>query len=345
MEDQPEPRVVPPAGQTPVGPSSSPNPGATFTPDTEHFQPSVYQAPQPTHTPKQKFKLNKKLLVVWGPRVAAVVILVIGMLAFIKMRPTPNKVFASALEVALSTKQVEGQYHSADGNDNASIKYNVSDIKKPKVSVDANIQSLGVKAEGYGNLQNTYFKITSLNTAQGSDSQIINKWVQLRKNGKAEAPISSFATLGDPHIVTLGSFIFGNFPSGDRQELINFLLENNVYSYNAKAVKEEKLDKHSVYVYEVIIDLEKLKEFHIKVGMLMGLDPTDVAKNFSVFRPASSAKLYIRKDNKQLIKVAITQGESTATTDYLNYNKTDLPAEPKADMNYKDFLDVRDDLF
>lgn len=327
-----EPQAVPP---TPTAVVSGPLPGE---------RPQAAPSPQFVSNSQlsQKSKGSKRLVTI-----IISVILVLGLGAagarlYMANRPTPQKVFDGSLSTLLSTKSVTQK--ASSGDTSGTLLYDLNDIKQPKDSFTAEVTMSGIKfnLDGYGSMQNVYinFRKIGVEGTNTPDIPVLNKWIQLRKQGTLDPGVDpSLVQLADPRSVALGQIIFGNFSAGDSKDLLASAKQQPFFKFDPKNVKKETLDGHKVFVYQVTIDKKVLGEYNKKVAKIMGLPDADgEAAAQNVQDGPSEATLYIRTDNKQVVKVASKGDDGNPITNvYTDYNNTNLPGEPKGEITYEQF--------
>ena len=245
----------------------------------------------------------------------------------------PNKVFEAALKSAYSTRYVQQTITSSP--DSETILYDLTSIKDPRISTSISQYSDGsvTKINGYGTIRNSYIEYTKVGSI--NDSNLINKWVQLRKNTALLPGIDASADgYTDPRYYVFGNFIFGNFSPSDRLTLVKYALANHVYAYKASGITKSRLNGKAVYIYDVTENTDKLKSLSRQVATAMGIKISDIAlalDNLGTTSPDD--KLYIEIGSKRLVKVISSLGGITSTNSYA-YNPVALPVEPKADDGY-----------
>jgi hypothetical protein len=253
-------------------------------------------------------------------------------------KPTPDAVFKAALDNALATPHQQLSMQAPDVT--AAIQYDLSKSSDPRVTSDIKVALLGDKLEtvSYLSKPNTYISYKDV----GSDANkqlgsVLNKWVQLKKDGKAEpgADSSSTAIVGAAQDLASSlsgaDWPLGNFAAKDRQTLTDYVLSNQVYSYDAAKVTQNTLDGQKVYVYSVTPKQDKLQELVKKELGMWGFSSDEVDKALAGgVDDISDMKLYIGISSQRLLKLTGTSsGEKETAT--LTYG-SDFPAEPKAQI-------------
>lgn len=105
-------------------------------------------------------------------------------------------------------------------------------------------------------------------------SSAVNVWAKGESDGSNQ-------TLAQ---MLLGLFPMGNVPAEDRDEILDFMKENSVFSANYNKVKKETMNGRPVYTYEVQLlpqpYVEMLKRYGAAVGLsdqVTNLNPADYA--------------------------------------------------------------------
>jgi len=277
----------------------------------------------------------------------AVIVLVVvaisaAIFAFVLQKPSPDEVFNQAIQHALQTKQFT-QKVAVQGGSSVTLLYDVSDVKNSKVSLVGDISLGGAKLsfESYGDGKNEFLKIKSFNFSGPDADKYLNKWTQLRKDGAwAGDDASSLANFlgANSRFLVLGDYIFGNFSAAEQTELLKLMSGKKVNDYKTEKVTKDKFDGHDVYVYEVTSNQNALKEANKKAAKFMGIPDEDLQIALSYIGSESTmAKMFVRIDTGQLVKVETEQSEMKVTNVYSAYNTTKLPAQPKPQISYEDF--------
>lgn len=304
-------------------------------------------SPPPTGpvAPAQSKFFSRKVITI----AAGLVILAGAALAIIIMQSAagPDSVFRKALNNSFSTNsltQKETETESGIMSD-ITIKYDLHDLSNMIVS-SSNHLSLGSASDNidsYGNSRSSYVKETLADSelaALGPGKQVNGKWIQVRKDGKTPAnAASSGLPIIDAREMFFGNLIFGNFSSKDRQTLVDYLLNNKVYSYDSSKVASKNIGGVSTDVYDVRIDTAKLVEFNKMVAKIVNIPVSDIPQDvFDGIKNIPKATFYIDKQQKNLIRVDVDVNGIKATVNYSEYNTTTLPAEPKANLSFEDYL-------
>ncbi|HVS58624.1 MAG TPA: hypothetical protein VHD60_02685 [Candidatus Saccharimonadales bacterium] len=260
-----------------------------------------------------------------------------GAYMWYKQQNSPDHIFKVAVSNLFKTKSVTQTAKSSDVN--GTVKYDVANIKDPKISAAVTVKSSDVTFDmaTYGTLQNSYLKFKSFgnSTLDSYFSDVTNKWVQLRKDGTVPANINTnFSDMADPRVFVFGDFIFGNFSSSQQKTLTDFVVSNNIYKYDSKAVTTTTLDGKKTYVYPITENVSKLKDLNTKAAGYLGLSTADIKTALASVGGNDSVKLYVDASTKEFVKVTLTSDGSPVTNTYTDYDSTTLPSEPSADITW-----------
>jgi hypothetical protein len=293
-------------------------------------------------SPKQNSKNLKTILPI---AIVLVILVIVGcvMALVLSKSTTPTSAFNDALSNALSTKNLE-QTASAAGS-SIDIKYNVANIESPVISSAASLDLFGENAAltGYGTFSNSYIKYKTITSTEGSTASlddILNKWVQVKTDGKVAANAdASLEQLIDPTYNFFGQYIFGNFSASQRSTLTSYIESNDIYKFNAKNVTKTTLNGASVYKYQVTLNTTKLTDLNNKVAAMINLPKNDYQDITSVLSDGpSSATMYVDTSSKELVKVTATTQGVTETINYKNFNDTTLPSAPQPQLTFAEYL-------
>jgi hypothetical protein len=260
---------------------------------------------------------------------------------------TPDKVFTAALGKLLSTKTITQTATSRTVN--GTLTFDDSNLKDPKVTMTATARDSGLefKLNGYGSLKNGYLKYSSFGSAAIDNvlSGLVGKWVQVRTNGQlASNADASTAELADPRYLLFGDLMVGNFSTKDRQDLLQFITANKIYTYDLKHVTVGTLAGKRVYAYSITENIPKLKALNKKVAGIVGIPVADIQSALDDLGTAGTTKVYIAVDSKEIVKYTTVQDGETISGAYTDYDTTSLPQEPKADMTWAQFQQKESDL-
>lgn len=297
-------------------------------------QPAYQSTGLPTITPP-KPQPRHLLIPVF---LAVIGLLLVGFIAcaayLVMTRKTPDKVFQTSLTNAFSTRNFTQQMK--DGASSDTLYEDVSNVRAPRIDAQAHLSSgnLSGDLEGWGDLQNSYMKLKSNNAPGGS--AVLNKWVQVRKNGVLpDNATSALADLYEPGAQFFGNYIIGNFSASVRQKLVAFAIQNHVYNYNLQQVKSGTLSKQPIFAYPVSINLAKLKQLNAMAAQTMGLKTSVIDRAFQNGDISRSGTMYINKNTGRL--VIFTDATTGRGSLYTNFNTTNVIAEPKPDLQWADF--------
>jgi hypothetical protein len=289
---------------------------------------------------RQRNWLLPVMIVIGLCLIGAITLLVIGM----KAQNKPNVIFQQAFESTLSSHNVEVQ---TNNNGNVmTTKLDFTGSSGPQMSAmgDLSINGSNFILNGYGTLNNTYVQYTQLDnsTSQNSAlaSAVLNKWVQLRKNGDLSPGINaSLANFADPNVDLAGDVVFGNFSGSESATLVKALIKSKVYEYNLSEVKQVTSDGQIFMEYPITINVLALKAWNQKILSAEGVPAKSIQlalANFGSGQPTTGI-IYINKLSEQLIRLNLGQGSTGTSILYINRNNTTIESQPMDAVSYSQF--------
>lgn len=351
---QPQPVVSQPVMPTqPLGnvQTNTPQPGLIM-PEPQVFgsQGPVVSQPETQANPaidvpvngatQKKFSATKMIIAV----VALIVFVGGGATGFAlwqKSLNSPAAVFKDAIVNSLATSYMQEDI-SSQGN-TATVLLNDSNPSQPKsdMQLTLNIFGTNVTMAGYGTSSNGFVEMNMKKTGDAQIDNVLGKWAQVETNGRlAKGANSSTMALVDPYQEILGHWITGNFSVSERTSLANYAVDKNVYEYNASKVTSSTVNGQPVYVYNVTVNQNALKNYNLQVGQALGLSSSKVSNELSNGGIANvkSSLIDIYKNSKQIAKVNTvdpTDGNSTIT--YTFGSSVQFPSQPSAQITYSQF--------
>jgi hypothetical protein len=332
MVQMPEPIPVLAVSQPPTAIAEAPN--ATLAPPM---------------TTKNKWQLPAKRIVL--PALVAVALFAVGSGVFAWVHyenslNTPQKIFSDALQASLSTNQIASQ--TVLGSVHDSVSYDFSNPINPVVSTQqtASMDGATFRLAGYGSASNTYVSYTKFPALVSSNitSLATNGWVQLRNNGRLPSGVTSMlADASDPRYQTIGLLTFGNFSALTKEQLIKYLLSENIYKYNLSRVTDTTLNGVKVLAYPVSINLNFLQIFDESVATDEGFSPSDVQNAINALANWSGARatFYVSAVSHRFVSVALMKEGVKTTIDYTNYDNVSMPGQPETKLTWDDFAPVQ----
>ena len=307
------------------------NTSPTLTPQLVPVDPT-----QPDPNTWYRSKFSKRTY--WIIGLAVVVVVVAGLSIYFTSRSissSAGNLFDQALSNALHTKNFTQE--NASGPSRLSIKYDVSVPSNTKVQAAGNLnQGDNVTAfNGYGTFQDTYIKFTTFTTAGKSvPPAALDKWFQVRKAG-FDASNGYFAVVfqNDPHAAFFGDLIFGNFSKSDRDKLLIYLRQYNVYRIDSTKIQHINYRGERLAAYQVIEDKAALAGFNKLVGKMVNLPASELAQDINNLHFAGQAKVYISESTKQFVGVEV----GATSIKYTNFGTTALGEAPTPQTTFEQF--------
>lgn len=346
MDSLPDPQPLPPTPDPVIAPEAQPlPPSEPVIPDAPD------SAPTPTRSfvppPRQPQRWRKLVLVAFC--VLAVLVLVGGAAYWWHwqtVRNNPTTVFQDALQSSLATNQVQANTTTPTGT--IQVDYDFTSLKNPLVSSQATVQLYGAQfqVEGYGSAQNTYASYAKFPASMPASITNVaqNSWVQLRSKGIEPPTVSAvLSNLDDPRYQDFGPLVFGNFPAGERTRLVNFLLAQHIYAYQAAKVSKTALGGAKVFAYPVTLNINYLKIFIQSAAASEGFDPSEVQTAVNALNAwrGSTVTLYVSASTHRFVEALFRQGGQQTTTTYSAYNTASLLNEPETNLTWQYFLPVQ----
>ena len=269
---------------------------------------------------------------------------------FLLLKPdSPDAVFKKSLENALSTKSIQIEMKEGSGNYTLTTvtKIDTSDVTNPKSSSVITDEYNGEKStsEFYSTSKDAFFKIADTGLYGLSElSSVSGKWVQAQKDGQSPGvdTYSALSYTGSYSWSFFGYFINGNFESDQKKEFTDFLLENEVYDYNADRVKTRTVDGKKQLVYDVDVSEEDLKEFNKQVAKSIDVDERKVEENYVLSSSDIKIDFYIDPKQKRVTKVKINDSGISMEVKFTGFNSTTVPPAPKPEVSYEDYVKLID---
>ncbi len=325
-------------------------PGASETPPASPPPQMPPQPPSPPRSSATQIQSDLRLHYIKPRRrwvlplliVIAVAIIVTGVILLVqKHRNDPSVLFDQALTQSLSTSSIT----ETRANDNDAT-VTALDVSKPKTAKLGTLTTKNLGADtyvkGFGTMQNTYLAFGSDPAKQtNTPTRLLDQWIAVRKDGNL--PISAsqtpLFTLSDPRYQLLQPWIFGNFDSKTRGDLLKQIKSTKLYSFAAKDVKQVTMDNQLTYVYSLTLDGTKLAAYETKAGAAYGISPTDTTSlTGGLLNTKIPVHLYIQKSTHQITRIdTVTNGIPTTTT-FRARNNTKVSAEPTARFTYTEYL-------
>jgi hypothetical protein len=258
-------------------------------------------------------------------------------------QPTPDKVFAAAIENSLTTQSVTQSY-TQDKN-TATLQYDLSRSNDPRVYAEAKLSVLGITIDAaqYASLQNSYLSLNEFGGTlkEPSLASYKSKWMQIRKDG--EDVDGGFESIGltlfmpEARSLLFGDWLFANLPADQRSALQSYIVDQKVYSYDSTKVSKETVDGAEAFVYNVSFDKGEWLEMNKKMAAIWKVDSQAIADDLEIaYDEDSKLKIYIDIKTKRIVKaVATNSSPASATSVYSAYNTTTLPQEPTPQVTLK----------
>lgn len=248
-----------------------------------------------------------------------------------------NNTFEQALANTFSTKSFTKQvvYNQANYTES---NYDVSDVRKPKMSAKTFVTAGGVSgfgAEGYSTLENGYVKFSVTNPSD-AQKQFADKWIQVRKDGKIPLDVdTNVLELYDVRFTPFGLASLGNFSASEQKQLTEYVEKNKVFIYDNSAVKTQRSNAENLYMYPVTAQASRVASLSKKIADIVGYG---LAPNIANSKANFKANIWVNSDTKRIVQIETTKNGQPITYNFYNFDKTTLPSEPTAELGWSDYM-------
>lgn len=301
----------------------------------------------PLTSPRRK---GRRVLLVAMAIVAVVAVGGVSAAVYRQSNPvaaTPASVFEQALSNGLATKSYT-QVNAASEGRNVNFKYDVSDVARPKMSGSMSLGT-GVNAttlSGFDDGTDSFIRGSLLSQVEDPPEGV--DWIKLRlgdqypselmENEVAKAlTLPLFGIASDARYGVGGDFVFGNFSQSDRQRLLGFIQQKNIYAFDEASVVKEQLDGRDVYKYDLTIDRPGLKGLNDEVSKIAGID-MDFLDLLSLEDKSSKTTAYIGIEDARLYKVVTESATITETAQYSAYDATVIGTAPTTTFTWNQLV-------
>lgn len=322
----------------------APQPASAAPPNDPAPPQPVDFTPPPAHKKKNIQRFLK-------PAIAVLIVMVIGVGIFgyakvMAARNNPDTVMRDAISNSLSLTTVQATTKS--GQTTVTTKYDFTDSKNPVVSTANSIATQNGQAmlNGYGDLKNTYINYESLPKVVSAklSKQMNNTWVYVRQNGEMPKNVPALIfKASDPRYQAFGPILMGNFEGTTKQQLVDFVLKNKVYGYEAEKVKKEKLGDKTVFAFPIQLDVTFLQVATQSAALNAGLTPEDIQLATEAMEALRDAKitLYVDAGDHTFTRMYISKDDTVKTIDLSGYKDTKVPAAPQTRLLWSGFTAIQ----
>lgn len=276
---------------------------------------------------------NQKLLAVW--------LVVLGTLVFLgglwawysNVHQSAYRVFWDSVDNNLNiygvTRTIEQNNNGSTVNQKLQLFLGAENIARGRTTVTQPNQTGGtttVVTETVGTPTNNYARYVDIQTGEGNSGQpdtsrVLNVWsreVLLGGEQQNESVLSE---------AIFSSIPFAYLPLNQRQEVVQFMKDNDVYEVDYRNAKKVERAGKQAYEYQVTVNLKGYIETLQKVDRLMGLEQL-TSVNSAAYEGATPAELVVISsiDGRQVLE--ITYNGSNRTEKYSSYGarlEVDIP--------------------
>jgi hypothetical protein len=256
-----------------------------------------------------------------GKRLFIVGMLLLAVAAFFwwtKVFNNPKNVFWGMLENSLATSSVTriSSEQTPDGSFTQLIRLQTGAVNASESREITTQGGTTVVKENIGTPADDLVRYASIDTVQTSATGnqlefagVEGVWGVAPTTGTGSSPQAQYFTKG-----ILSMVLFGSLPAGDRSDLVKLMREKNVYKVSYADVKKTRQSGHSVYEYNVKVNLADyftlFQAYVKKMGLadVPGTDPNQYASS-----PDTELKFKIDKNSRQLLEIEYVSSGQIAT--------------------------------
>lgn len=278
-----------------------------------------------------------------GAAIAAVIVLVGGSLAWwLYIWQNPHRVFEDMLATALSTTSVTKVVRASSGSQRLEqyARLEMGTTNAADWLVTAAQSDSSVTSESIGTPATGFIRYTQIATGQKQAgnkpydfSTVLNVWGEA--DGQTDPSLGHLfsQTLLDISNAPLPPI--GNLPEPKRQELLDYMHAQQIFSPSYSGVKRVNVDRHAVYNYQVSVKLgayvRMMQAFAHDLG-ISDLDTLDPSQ-YSTLPPVTMT-LSVDRASHQLI--AASYPASGFSQQYTDWGLSTPIAIPHADLTTTD---------
>ncbi len=341
-----QPPVTPPTQISQTTPTVPP-PTPSAPPQPALNEPSNHvDIPAPPHGFKPPArKPKRRVLKILG--IAVLLIILIGSLVAIFMWQSnlnnPDKVFDRFLKKNFETTELKK--YTTDGKDTQDLGLDLNALKNPIVYDKEKITVNGsqYKIVGYGSASRGIVSYVELPAAAKSPQSkaLLNAQTVVRDNRNLPATAPEFLVqASDPRYAIISPVIFGNFSQNVSKDLLKSIKSANIYKYNPKEVKSQKINGKKILVYSIKPNFSELVILNQYAASTMGFPPLELTGAVNQLNQYKNAtfRFYIAPGTDRLVKLEIIDGNRIVTTTYSDYNKAQTPIEPQTKVMWQNYF-------
>lgn len=265
--------------------------------------------------------------------VGVVLFLGSGWLWWRNVANSPQQVFSDMLENSLRTQSFAKQINQDNGQRNIQQDQLITFGAEPRVRIITTIsesENTTVKTESIGTLSGNFIRYNELQTDQTGPrgkpldfSEVVGVWGDIgseESSGRNAGGLFSESVLW---VVPVGLL-----PHSDRQELLDFIHENDIYQINYLKVERTIKGNRPVYVYDVTVSAQDYVSLLQKFEKMLGMNQL-ASLDIDRFKDNPPIKLDIEVDvwSRQLTGLTFDDGR---TERYGSYGQEVQYAIPEA---------------
>lgn len=263
-------------------------------------------------SPLSSVRPNKFLTILLSS-VAVLLFVISGWLWWSRLYQSPERVFQAMLANSLSTPSVTRHVTQAAGGNSLEqyVQLNLGSENRARIvstlAQTANQSTTEVGTESIGTPDQDYSRYTTIKTNEQNDagepldfSSVINVW--------GESELAGTTNPTQPRYLNealLGVVPFGGLPANERQTLLEFMRDNNVFQTDFNSVARTTQNGRNVYIYNVTIEPSNYIAMLQAFTKALGLEPIEGLEQESYEgTPPLQIAVSVDRLSRQLTKVA-----------------------------------------
>jgi hypothetical protein len=240
----------------------------------------------------------------------------------------PDDLFDAMLKNSLSLKtySVDMRITSADQqNASTELRGQVADDggqTEADLSLDLKSTSGAMRLEATKAQKSLFIKVSQFPAPLPPvtlNEAVIGRWASLDETRPLEYPKDANELLIAGTATRTGHVPRGNFKRGDRETLLTYMKDKQVYVHNMKPVRFQH-EGHDVYLYDVSVNLDKLQGLNREVARLSGEDYGRIAERYNR-QEKTDLRLMVDVATEQLVEAQNSSNDTHTTIRYSSHNE------------------------
>jgi hypothetical protein len=249
-----------------------------------------------------------------------------------------DTLFQKALENALSTRSFAiTMKDTAVGE--GSYAVDSSDPQDLRIAGTLRLTGKDFDIKGYGNVKSTYVMFTNADNPAAVPAKY-NAWIQVRKDGilidKSGTGASTYDTLFSPGSLMYWKILFGNFSQADRTEILKYMREKQIFTYDASQVAQAMLNGQAVTQYTVSLSRDNQISLYTKLAGLSDFPKDLIQQNTTRNQLASTdqTKLVISISNSDSRIVQYSEDNRDSLMTFSDFSTAEAGQAPTAQYTW-----------